>query len=70
MLERLEIKVSDTWVVDETMVKVTGNMWFWDIIDEGTRFLLASHLSRTRGMADVMTVMNRARKRAGKSLGS
>ena len=67
MLEQLKPQVSDTWVVDETVVKVVGNMWFWDIIDEGTRFLLASHLSRTRTMADVMTVMSRAHKRAGKA---
>ena len=67
MLEQLKPQVSDTWVVDETVVKVTGNTWFWDVIDEGTRFLLASHLSRSRGLPDVMTVMNRARKRAGKS---
>lgn len=67
MLEQFKPVVSDNWVVDETVVKVVGNMWFWDIIDEGTRFLLASHLSRTRTMADVMTVMSRAHKRAGKA---
>ena len=58
LLEPLMATVSDTWVVDETVVKVErGNLWFWDIIDEGTRFLLASHLSRTRAMGDVVIVM-------------
>jgi len=68
LLEPLKPQVSDTWVADETMVKVAGHsLWFWDVIDEDTRFLLASHLSRTRGIGDVMTVMHRASKRAGKT---
>jgi len=68
LLEPLKPKVSDTWVVDETVIKVGGsNWWFWDIIDEDTRFLLASHLSRSRGMLDVATVMRRAWKRADKA---
>lgn len=68
ILEPLKPKVSDTWVVDETVIKVEGgNMWFWDVIDENTRFLLASHLSRSRTINDVKTVMHRAQKRAGKS---
>jgi len=67
-LEPLKPIVGDTWVVDETVVKVAGsNIWFWDIIDEDTRFLLASHLSKTRAITDVMTVMHRAWKRAGKA---
>lgn len=68
LLETLSPKVSDTWVCDETVLKVdAGNLWFWDIIDEETRFLLASHMSKTRGLPDVMTVMHRAQKRAGKN---
>ncbi len=66
--DNLQPKVSDTWICDETVLKITGrNVWFWDVIDEDTRFLLASHLSATRGINDVMTVMRRAQKRAGKS---
>jgi putative transposase len=68
MLEQLELKVSDVWVVDETMVKVAGhNLWFWDVIDEDTRFLLASHLSKARTIPDVAIVMRRAWRRAGKT---
>ncbi len=67
-LEPLKAMVGNTWVVDETVIKVGGdNLWFWDVIDEDTRFLLASHLSKSRAIPDVMTVMHRARKRAGKS---
>ena len=43
-LELLQPRISDTWIVDETVIKVGGqNLWVWDIIDEGTRFLIASH---------------------------
>ncbi len=67
-LEPLQPKVSDTWIVDETVIKVGGhNLWFWDIIDEETRFLLASHLSKSRTTLDAATVMRRAWKRADKA---
>jgi transposase-like protein len=68
ILEPLEPKVSDTWYVDETVIKAGGkNLWFWDIIDDDTRFLLASHLSRSRTSLDASTVMRRAWKKAGKA---
>ncbi len=64
----LSPKVSDTWMVDETVIKIGGgNWWFWDVIDEGTRFLLASHLSKSRTTSDVVAVMSVAHVRAGKS---
>jgi putative transposase len=68
ILEPLKPYVSDTWIVDETVVKVGGHkLWFWDIIDESTRFLLASHLSKSRTTLDAATVMRRAWKRADKA---
>jgi putative transposase len=34
-------KVGNTWIADETVLKIDGkNTWFWDIIDSDTRFLL------------------------------
>lgn len=66
-LEQLKPQVSDAWVVDETVIKVGGrNLWFIDIIDEGTRFLLASYLSRHRTSEDIAFVMKLAWERAGK----
>jgi len=60
------IHVGNTWVVDESVLKIGGqNTWFWDVIDEETRFLLASHISEKRTTLDVVTVMSRAEKRAG-----
>ncbi|MBI4339033.1 MAG: IS1/IS6 family transposase [Chloroflexi bacterium] len=69
-------KVSDVWIVDETVVGVRGQatkatdpntMWFWDIIDQDTRFLLASHLSQRRNLGDVVKLMTWAGEKAGKA---
>ena len=68
LLEPLKPNVSDIWVVDETVIKVGGaNWWFWDMIDTDTRFLLSSHLSKTRGILDVVTVMRNAWQRTDKA---
>ncbi len=60
--------VGDTWVADETVLKIEGrNIWFWDIIDEKTRFLLATHISINRATRDAKILVERARDRAGKT---
>jgi len=61
-------KVGDVWVADETVLKIDGqNVWFWDIIDKDTRFLLASHVSLTRTTGDARLFLIKAHKRAGKA---
>jgi len=64
-----DINVGDTWVADETVLKMDEgkDVWFWDIIDDKTRFLLASYLSLTRTTASAKILMNKAAERAGKS---
>jgi putative transposase len=60
--------VGDVWVADETVLDIDGkNIWFWDIIDAKTRYLLASHISRTRTTKDAQKLMELAAKRAGKT---
>lgn len=60
--------VGDIWVADETVLDIDGkNIWFWDIIDAKTRFLLASHISRVRTTKDAQKLMELASKRAGKT---
>ncbi len=60
--------VGDVWVADETVLDIDGqNVWFWDIIDSKTRFLLASHMSRTRTTKDAQKLMEMASERAGKT---
>jgi len=60
--------VGDTWLADETVLKVGGKkIWFFDVIDEKTRYLLASRLADSRATKQAALVMNKARRRAGKS---
>ena len=61
--------VGDTWVADETVLSLDygGKIWFWDIIDAKTRFLLASHLSRSRNAKNAQKLMELASEMAGKT---
>lgn len=61
-------QVGDTWIADETVIKVGGvNYWFWDCIDADTRYLLASRMVTTRGTRDARALMELAEERAGKT---
>jgi transposase-like protein len=60
-------KVGNVWIADETGVNVGDrNIWFWDIIDKKSRYLLASHISMTRRTEDAQILIEKAIKRAGK----
>ena len=62
----LEPELSDTWHADEMMVKVAGNWkWLWNVMDEGTRFQLASVISRERKIEDARRAF-RIAKQIGK----
>lgn len=71
LVSDIKPKTSKTWVVDETALKVGGKKngkitWFWDIIDEKSRYLIASRLSVTRGTKDAEAVMKRAQSKVRK----
>ncbi len=58
--------VGNVWVADETMLKIGGKkIWLYDIIDEKTRFLLATHMALSRRIVDAETLMKKAMERAG-----
>ncbi|MFC1991840.1 transposase [Chloroflexota bacterium] len=60
-------KVGSVWVADETMINLDGkDIWFWDIIDTKTRFLVASHMSYGRTTRDAQALMKQAFDRTGK----
>jgi transposase-like protein len=60
-VEKYHPKVGDKWIADETVLKIGGkNVWCWDIIDADTRFLLATHLSKTRTIEDAQILMEKA----------
>ncbi|MFC1985641.1 transposase [Chloroflexota bacterium] len=61
-------EVGNIWIADETVLKIDGkNVWFWDIIDDKTRYLLASRISHSRTTRDAKELMEKAAKVAGKS---
>jgi len=50
------------------MLDIGGKkVWFWDLIDIKTRFLLASHMSFNRTTQHAQTLVEKAVRRAGKS---
>jgi len=62
-------EVGDVWIADETGIDVHGSkrdLWFWDIIDAKTRYLLASHISSSRTAEEAQTLISKAIQRAGK----
>ncbi len=60
--------VGDTWVADETYMKLGNrNVYFWDIIDADTRYLLATRASFTRSARDAKALMESAQSTAGKA---
>jgi len=60
-------QVGDVWECDETVLKLDKNkkVWFWDIIDTKTRYLIASRVSNTRTTADAQKLMEKARRITG-----
>lgn len=71
MLAGVRPRVGNTWVADETVLKLKSgggeNVWMFDCIDEDTRFMLGSHLAPGRYMRDAQALMQKAEDRAGKA---
>jgi len=61
--------VGNVWVSDETMVDLDQNrkVWIYNVIDEKTRYLLASRVALSRTTKEAELVMKEAERRAGKS---
>ncbi len=57
----------DKWVADELVARIGGGkVWVWTVMDTDTRFILASHLSHTRTIADAEALFREAKERAGR----
>jgi transposase-like protein/predicted RNA-binding Zn-ribbon protein involved in translation (DUF1610 family) len=53
-------QLSGLWHEDETMLSCEGrNVWFWEMIDEDTKFLVASHVSGTRTLEDTIAIFKK-----------
>jgi len=63
-LNKIKVKTSWRWVIDETMIKVAGkNVWLWDCIEAKTGFLLATHITISRDMKSAVAVLSEADNR-------
>ena len=57
--------LSDIWNADEMMININGNWhYLWNVIDDATRFHLASVISKERKIADASKALRTAKKRS------
>jgi len=63
----LNVTVGDFWIIGETVIRIDKGkyIWLWDIMDDETRFLLASRIPVGRTMQNSRQLMSRAVKSAG-----
>ena len=60
-VKTLSPQIGGKWHHDETVIRCEAqNQWFWETIDEETRFIVASHLSETRTLEDTIAVFRQA----------
>ena len=60
-MEEHQAQTSGQWVADEMQVTVGGEKyWNWNVMDKGTRYLLASHLSKERDARAATAVFKKA----------
>jgi len=61
-VSKLKPELSNTWHADEMMVNIHGDWhWLWNVMDEGTRFLLASVISKERKVEDARRAFQAAK---------
>lgn len=62
-VSKLEPKaLSDVWHIDEMQVKIAGDWkWVWNSMDDGTRYQLAEHISKERGIIDARNAFKKAK---------
>jgi transposase-like protein len=66
-VETLSTQLLGIYHVDETAIKCSGvQKWFWDIIDEQTKFLVAGHLSGVRSTEECVQLFEKSLRVAKK----
>lgn len=67
LVKNSNVKVGNFWIVGETVLSIDEgkDIWLWDIMDDETRFLLASHIPTDRTMQSSRQLMSQAVKAAG-----
>ncbi len=55
-------RTGDRWHVDETVINVNGrNEYLWNVLDGESRFLLATHISHDRSLANTRAPIHKAK---------
>ena len=61
----VKAQTGDVWVADEMVVKIDGrNFYFWNILDQDSRYLIANHVSESRSAEETIKVVKKALERA------
>lgn len=61
--KNLKAHTGDTWVCDEQVQRIGGKKaWVWTVMDSDTRYILASHISPTRTIRDVVVLFGEAKR--------
>ena len=61
-MDRQGAKTGERWNIDETVVSVDGDKrWVWNVLDAETRFLLATHVSVNRSLANTRAPLAKAK---------
>jgi transposase-like protein len=64
-VDALTPQLAGQWHIDETMIKCNGNYkWFWEMIDNETKFMVATHLSGDRTIKEALSIFKQAKERA------
>lgn len=66
-VRKLEPEIGNAWHADEMMVNIKGQWrWLWNVMDDETRFMLASVISKERKIEDARKVFQIAKTNGGK----
>lgn len=60
-------QVGDVWIMDDNFLRVRGiNMWFWDVMDAKTRYVIVSCITANHAAVDASKAISLAAEKAGK----
>lgn len=59
-VQKLQPALSGKWHEDEIIIRVEGrDTWFWEMLDEDTKFLVATHISGSRMPEDTIAIFQK-----------
>lgn len=65
-VEGIELNLSKTWHIDETVIKISGKKhWIFAVLERKTRFVIAWYLSKTRSAEAAIKAVRLAIAKAG-----